>query len=716
MRTDITGLFRLFRLLGMLVLLGMWCGGARAGTAVLDVGQASPLRRFVSLASHFAVLEDPSRALSLDDVQRPEVAERFKQDTQRKTDLNFGHTKSAFWLRLQLKNSGDQPTERLLELRHSFYLDLQFYAPAADGHFTAVTTGRVLPFDSRAYPNRYFVFPINLPAHTEQTLYLRAYSIALPLTSTLWEAAAFHRYERNDYTIQAMYFGVSTAMFLFNLFLFMVLRERMYLWYLAALTCMTLTMAEHNGLGKEFLWPNSPYWSLVAINIGYMLSIWTLAIFMRRMLDTAVTMPRLDRAFQLLSGLLLFSVLALLLNTELVGPMAAWLALIGLSSILACGVYGVVLRLRSATYFVAAYAMVLLSSAVYVMSNLSLLPTHSLISPAMQIGSALEMIILALALADRFFQIRLENVRVHKNALAAQTQLVEVLKTSERQLEQRVTERTDELSTVLQNLQTAQAHLVDSERRATEGEHQALEALAAQQHFIAMVSHELRSPLAVIDNSAQLLAKSLTGQTSGKAAKLVSRIRRGTVRLTQFLDTCLTQDRLRDVGLQIKTAALDVAALAHGVRESAQQLTDQHRIVSDVPPDLPPLQADAELVRILLANLLGNAIKYSEPKRDIRLRVTHTGDRHIFEVIDQGCGIPADEMPHLFKKYRRGRLAANKPGAGLGLALCWQIVQLHGGHIHVDSTQGTGTRVVIEFPAESSADGHASQFDGVTSA
>jgi signal transduction histidine kinase len=226
-----------------------------------------------------------------------------------------------------------------------------------------------------------------------------------------------------------------------------------------------------------------------------------------------------------------------------------------------------------------------------------------------------------------------------------------------------------------------------------------------------MVSHEFRSPLAVIDISAQLLAKKPVVQTDSKAATLVTRIRRGTVRLAQFLDTCLTQDRLRDTGLLLKPAALDLAALAGAASEGAQLLADHHRIVTEVQPDLPPLQGDAELLRILLANLLSNAVKYSSPASEIRLRVTNVGDRHILEIIDQGCGIPADEMPHIFKKYRRGRLAAGKPGAGLGLALGLQIVELHGGSIRVNSTQDRGTQVVVEFPAESSADANTSQLN-----
>lgn len=699
----------LLRVLGLLVLLGLSCLDSRAETAAIDVGQAQA--DFVPLAAHFSALEDASGDLSLADVLQAGTAQRFKRDPQRSSDLNFGPTRSTIWLRLELKNSSDQPVERLLELGSAAYMNVQFHAPAADGGYTAVTSGRVLPFASRAYPNRFFVFPISLPAHAEQTFYVRVKSNAVVLPAKLWTAAAFHRHERLDYAAQGIYFGVATAMLLFNLFLFAVMRDRMYLWYLVAPGTVALTMAEQSGLAKEFFWPNLPSWSLVAMNTGYMLAPLTLTVFTRRMLDTATSAPRWDRYLKILSSLYLLGVTGLLLDSEQVAPLAAWLGLIGLGSILGCGIYCAVLRVRSAYFFVAAYSVMLISAVLYAMRSLSMLSSNTLMAQSLQFGSALEMIILALALADRFFQIRLESVRAGRTAFAAQTQLIDVLQTSERQLEQRVSESTNELSNAFRELQAAQSHLVESQRRATEGEKSALQAMAAQQQFIAMVSHEFRSPLAVIDNSAQLLARTLTMQTDSKAAALVARIRRGTVRLAQFLDSCLTQDRLRDVDRLQCVAPIDVAALANGASESAQLLAEQHRILTEVAPDLPPLQGDAELMRILLANLLSNSIKYSKCDCEIRLRATHVDDKHIFEVIDQGSGIPPDEMPDLFKKYQRGRLAAGKPGAGLGLALCRQIVKLHGGHIQVQSTQDVGTRVLIEIPAESIRDAHTSQFD-----
>jgi PAS domain S-box-containing protein len=221
-------------------------------------------------------------------------------------------------------------------------------------------------------------------------------------------------------------------------------------------------------------------------------------------------------------------------------------------------------------------------------------------------------------------------------------------------------------------------------------------ALAEQRQFIAMISHEYRSPLAVIDSAAQLLGVKLPAESD--TAPILARIRRGVSRLSNFIDNCMAEDRLDSEALTLHLSAINLHAFAASAIESAQLISESHKIIAELDPNLPLLTADTQLLGILLLNLLGNAIKYSPAGSEVRLRIAHSGQDCNFEVIDKGQGIPADELPLIFKKYIRGRAAASIPGAGLGLSLVSRIVALHGGSVRMESIEGEGTRVTVTIP------------------
>ena len=220
-----------------------------------------------------------------------------------------------------------------------------------------------------------------------------------------------------------------------------------------------------------------------------------------------------------------------------------------------------------------------------------------------------------------------------------------------------------------------------------------------QRLFISMLSHEVRSPLAVIDTTAQLLTMQL--DDDDRAHPLVARIRRGVARLSNFFDNCLTQERVNSKNFALHPADVDVTALAYWAEESAELLSGQHDICLELAPNLPPLRGDQTLLRIVLMNLLTNAIKYAPPDSLITLRVLRSsadGAYCRFEVADQGPGIPADEQPVIFQRFRRGRTTEGTPGAGLGLAVAARIVALHGGNITLHSPPGQGACFAVELP------------------
>ena len=222
------------------------------------------------------------------------------------------------------------------------------------------------------------------------------------------------------------------------------------------------------------------------------------------------------------------------------------------------------------------------------------------------------------------------------------------------------------------------------------------QTLADQRHFIAMLSHEVRSPLAVIHSAGQLLALRSKGVPAQQA--LAQRILRGSARLSYFFDNCLTQDRIDSHNFALEPAPVNVPALAQYVAEDAGQLSEVHAIGVHIAPDLPPLHGDAVLLRVMLMNLLSNAIKYANAGTAVSLTVTRHGPWCRFTVEDEGPGVPENEQALVFQKYQRGRATEGKPGAGLGLALVKRIAQLHGGTAMLETRQPTGTRCVIDIP------------------
>ena len=242
-----------------------------------------------------------------------------------------------------------------------------------------------------------------------------------------------------------------------------------------------------------------------------------------------------------------------------------------------------------------------------------------------------------------------------------------------------------------------QQQLVEALDQAEKSNQIAEQALADQRQFIAMVSHEFRSPLSVIDVSAQLLIRKL-GETS-ESVPVIARIRRGVARLTAFVDNCLTQERFANETFVLHAARVNLKELAAWA--TADLASSDRIIVTEMDPDLSEVEGDMQLLRILLSNLLSNAVKYSPADSIITLRFMRQETTLHLEVIDRGQGISADELPLIFKKYVRGSATGDIPGAGLGLTLAARIIELHGGSIDVHSQPGKGCLFIVKIPLTS---------------
>lgn len=422
--------------------------------AEVVVDAATMREQPLSLTAALSLLEDPQSRYSLDDVRSPELAARFEGGRAPGNALALGFTRSTFWLRVALRNPSDTPLRRMLEVGNPRVSFVDAYLPDSRGGYRAVHTGSDRPFDTRAYPNRNFVFPLLLPPGETQVVYLRVASksgLLLPLR--LWEESAFHVAERGDYATQAWYFGIATAMILFNLLLFAVLRDRTYLFYVAFVSLTVLALASKNGLAPESPWDalllnsNEAYYSSVSLALVGML------LFTRRMLQIPESLPQVDRlvlalvAVYLLTPALYWMALPVFSRAAMLLNLATALLIVGIAVVCALK------RQRTAYFFIVAFALLIAGATSTVLRAMGLLPTNVFTVDGIQLGSVMEMMLLAFALGDRYNVMRREKARVTADLLSAQQQLVETLQQSERVLEQRVAERTDELQALNRRLE-----------------------------------------------------------------------------------------------------------------------------------------------------------------------------------------------------------------------------------------------------------------------
>ncbi len=368
----------------------------------------------VALAPYFSVLEDADQQWTLDDVRQPAMQDRFVAASANARPLNYGFSRSAFWFRLTLQNDTDTAVERLIDINFPTLSRIDFFQPQADGRYQAVHTGVARPFATRPYANRFFVFPVALPAHAGQTVYFRVSSESgILLPATLWEPQAFRVNERNEYIVQAAYLGLAAALILYNLLLFFTLRDVAYVLYAVFAGTMALAISAANGFAMEFLWPQASTWSNMSLNVVYSLAIAAQTVFIRHLLQLKVVAPRIDAFLKLLIAALLLFPLGFLVSFEtLAEPVSVAWAISGWALLAVLLYLALARRQRLAALVAIAFSMLLLGGMVVELKTLALLPHNRFTEQGLQLGSALEMLLLAFTLAYRFNLIRREATAV----------------------------------------------------------------------------------------------------------------------------------------------------------------------------------------------------------------------------------------------------------------------------------------------------------------
>jgi two-component system, OmpR family, phosphate regulon sensor histidine kinase PhoR len=224
------------------------------------------------------------------------------------------------------------------------------------------------------------------------------------------------------------------------------------------------------------------------------------------------------------------------------------------------------------------------------------------------------------------------------------------------------------------------------------------QAQEEQKRFVAMISHEFRTPLATIDGAVQRL-QATAASADDATRKRYEKIQQATDRLTALLDDYLTQERIDTAGQGLHLSEASPLALLRDSADSAHALSAGHVITIEASGAPEAIRADTDRLRLALRVLADNAVKYTPPGSHIVLYVRQAYTGIEFEVADNGAGIPDHELPFVFDKFFRGQGASQQTGSGLGLHMARAVAEMHGGTLTACNRPEGGARFLLWLPA-----------------
>ena len=226
-----------------------------------------------------------------------------------------------------------------------------------------------------------------------------------------------------------------------------------------------------------------------------------------------------------------------------------------------------------------------------------------------------------------------------------------------------------------------------------------------QRNFVSMASHEFRTPLTIIDGHARRLDKTREAVQPAEIGERARKIRGAVLRMTHLIDNMLNSSRLIDGGAELyfQPAELDLVTLLKEVCQLHREMVPGAPITERFAVGSISIAGDAKLLFQMFSNLLGNAIKYSPAGGAIEVDATTCAHEVNVIVTDRGIGIPVGDLVRLFERYHRGSNVSGIVGTGVGLYLVKMVVELHGGRIAVDSTEGEGSRFTVSLPLKGAA-------------
>lgn len=574
-------------------------------------------------------------------------------------NVKLGYRPGVFWVRIQVQRSASDshhsPGEWLLEVPPAFLDEVTLWMEPSTGALSTAPTeppsqqaGSALRPEDRPRWHRNSVFPVNLPDNQPYTLWLRVNTDnSKTISPVLWQPDALEKSTMVDSLVAGLFYGVLIFTTVAALVLGLISGNRIFLWCATYFCLIGLNLFVADGWFGLLVLPGSPLISDAVSSICLALTIPMFSTVFMRLLRAEQHALTLVRGYlRIAKGVSLVAVVLLVAGEfARVTPLLNYLSMTQLVLIMGLALW-ILPREPQTKWVMLSIIPIMVPALLRLARNVGLAPDIDWLDISLLAGLTWHALILFSTVSYQFSQI-------YKSTLQAQNQAL----TSAAQLDE-------------------------------------------QRHFVALLSHEFRNPLAMLDGALSNLLRQPLDEAS---ATRLGRMARAVVRLKYVLGYCLADERLATLAISEQPRHLLTPAAI--VQESLQQLdSDNERLqwltadaISQAALDQAQIMGDLPLLGAALKNLLDNALKYAA-SGTVQLSVAAQNGRLTLTVRDHGPGLDAQASSRLFEKFARGQQQQHLAGAGLGLHLSRKIALQHGGDIHIHNAPDGGAVAELRLP------------------
>ena len=624
--------------------------------------------------SQVEVYVDTSENLSYPDISKASFQSNFKV----RGNLTFGYQRNPIWIKFTAKTSSPQTTW-YLEIPAPFLEYVDFYQPIGKKSSHHSLSGYFRPHGIRHVAHTGHVVPLKFNADSVCTMYIQVAGQS-PKTFPLYilDKEKFNENVRNEDLGYGIFFGILIVMFFYNLIIFLTLKQVNYLLYICTIVCTFLIFASATGYAGKFIWPNHPEFNFYFGRLILGFHAFFLCVFTIRFLEIKDVSKTLY--YILLSIIPLAFIAVILIYTQTMSSAGNNLISIVTIVFMATGVVCSVKGNKSGYYYIAAWTIYLAGGLLLTLRNSGVLDFNFWTTHFVEIGAALETIIIAFALGDRFRRYKLEKEEAQLQAFLVQQEAKE-------KLERKVEERTKQLSLANKELQqTLETNKLQT--RIIEDKNSELDA------FFYRISHDLRGPISSMLGLSFLAKREIRDE---HALTFIEKQAHQVERLDSIINGLIKLTKLSDIELQkVKidfNKLVDECISSFSAAPNFSSVTFRKKIQPGIE-----FHSEWTLLTAILQNLIENAIKYARQENPyVQISVRADDDGIVLEVEDNGQGIHADHQAKIFQMFYRATNNAN--GTGLGLYILKRSVDRLKGTISIKSEIGVGSTFIVKLPS-----------------